>query len=478
MADAGRDRVGDVLVGVVGRQAGEDPITTPPASAAPLEAASITPARPPQTSTAPASAIPRPTASASPRAAPGRPRRAPITEICDARLTRPSPRPSREHPPHQLQRAALVEVLVQVAALRALHAGGAAVVAGALADQAVGVADQALELLVAAPGDADAAGVAVVDEDRRRAGLVVDVGREAADVPAVAHRDQRQHRDLAVLGGVQRAEQHLARQRRRHPVADHVPERLGDEVLLGQVERDDVDHLVVAEALALVGDHLLGDRDRAEAELHAERPALRLDLLDVDLGLLLHLRVVVAVERLHHRPPRADVELGDLVGAAEVQVDRAGVDRREGALGLDLAEHLAGGRSRPPRRCRPRPSAARSGRRRSRRCGSGSARRGRAAARPSSPAARPARASPRRGSRRRRARAAPRRRRRPGAASGSARSGGRGSPPRPGARGTRRGGGRRTGRARPRRRRRRRARGGGGPRGPTSGAGWRRCRGS
>ena len=43
-------------------------------------------------------------------------------------------------------------------------------------------------------------------------GLEVDVGREPADVPAVAHRDQRQDGDLAVLGRVQRAEQDLERQ--------------------------------------------------------------------------------------------------------------------------------------------------------------------------------------------------------------------------------------------------------------------------
>ena len=40
------------------------------------------------------------------------------------------------------------------------------------------------------------------------------------------------------------------------------------------------------------------------------------------------------------RPPLLDVELLDLVGAAEVEVDGAGMDRREGALGLDQAEHL------------------------------------------------------------------------------------------------------------------------------------------
>ena len=72
-----------------------------------------------------------------------------------------------------------------------------------------------------------------------------------------------------------------------------------------------------------------------------EVDALLADPLDVDLGLLLRPRVPVAVEARDDRPPAADVELLDLVGAAEVEVDRAGVDRREGALGLDQAEHLA-----------------------------------------------------------------------------------------------------------------------------------------
>ena len=55
-------------------------------------------------------------------------------------------------------------------------------------------------------GDARAAGIAVVDEDRRLAGLRVQRHRHAADVPAVADREQRQHADQAVLGRVHRAD--------------------------------------------------------------------------------------------------------------------------------------------------------------------------------------------------------------------------------------------------------------------------------
>ena len=50
-----------------------------------------------------------------------------------------------------------------------------------------------------------AAGVPVVHEDRRAAGVRVQRGRHAADVPAVADREQRQYPDGGVLGGVQRS---------------------------------------------------------------------------------------------------------------------------------------------------------------------------------------------------------------------------------------------------------------------------------
>ncbi len=134
--------------------------------------------------------------------------------------------------------AGLRERLVEVAALGRLHAGRAARLARALAHEPVGVADQPLEGLEAAAGDPDPAGVAVVDEDRRAAGLLVEVGREPADVPAVAHRQQRQDGDLGVLGGVQRAEVVLGQL---------VPERLGGERGARQIQRDQVDRLVVGE---------------------------------------------------------------------------------------------------------------------------------------------------------------------------------------------------------------------------------------
>src|SRR5438045_2172174 len=111
------------------------------------------------------------------------------------------------HPRQQRERAGLVEEFVEVAALRALDARGAAALAGAAREELGRVGDPALELLEAPGGDADAARVAVVDEDGGRAGVEVEVRREPADVPAVAHRPQRQERDERMLGGVQRGEE-------------------------------------------------------------------------------------------------------------------------------------------------------------------------------------------------------------------------------------------------------------------------------
>ena len=59
--------------------------------------------------------------------------------------------------------------------------------------------------LVAELGDAGAAGVAVVDDDGGQAGVGLERGGHAADVPAVADGEQRQHADGGVLDGVQRA---------------------------------------------------------------------------------------------------------------------------------------------------------------------------------------------------------------------------------------------------------------------------------
>ena len=59
--------------------------------------------------------------------------------------------------------------------------------------------------VVAALGEARAAGIGVVDEHRRVLGVDVHRGRHPAQVPPVARREQRQQADRRVLGRVQRA---------------------------------------------------------------------------------------------------------------------------------------------------------------------------------------------------------------------------------------------------------------------------------
>ncbi len=116
------------------------------------------------------------------------------------------------------ERAGLVEQLVQVAALRALHAGGAAVAR---------TGSRRASPPCRRPSPRTARSRARRCRRRRhgrrrrrrsaRPCLEVEVRREAADVPAVAHRPERQERDQRVLGGVQRSEQ--LRHRARAPRA-------------------------------------------------------------------------------------------------------------------------------------------------------------------------------------------------------------------------------------------------------------------
>ena len=206
----------------------------------------------------------------------------------------------RDHPSQQRHRPGLVEHLVEVAALRALHARRAAVRARAALEHARGVLDPALEGVEAALGDADAAGVAVVDEDGRAVGLEVDVGREPADVPAVAHRPERKQRDHRVLGGVERSEQlgHLLQSLELLRLGQ-VPDRLGLEARLGQVELDGLERRLVADRLLLIRDDSLRHGDAAEVEVEPAAPLHAQRLLDRGVRLLLRLRVVVALVRGH-----------------------------------------------------------------------------------------------------------------------------------------------------------------------------------
>ena len=60
-----------------------------------------------------------------------------------------------------------------------------------------------------------------------------------------------------------------------HPRLRHEPDRLGLELGLRQLERDELEALLRLDRLLLVADHLLGHDDAAEDELEAEPPARR-----------------------------------------------------------------------------------------------------------------------------------------------------------------------------------------------------------
>src|SRR5436309_563176 len=128
--------------------------------------------------------------------------------VYDERVARKSTGSRRARQARQeCERAVLVEHVVQVAALRALDARRAAVRARAAPQERRGVCSPPFELLEAALGDPDPARVTVVDEDSGPARLGMHVRREAADVPAVAHRPERQQRDQRMLRGVEGAEE-------------------------------------------------------------------------------------------------------------------------------------------------------------------------------------------------------------------------------------------------------------------------------
>ncbi len=106
--------------------------------------------------------------------------------------------------------------------------------------------------------------VPVVQEDRRAPELRVATVRDAADVEAVAEREQREQRERGVLDGVERAH-HMALgvlERLRDLVGQLEPERSGLERGGRQLERLGAEQLLAAHAAPLVA----GD---ARRDLHA-----------------------------------------------------------------------------------------------------------------------------------------------------------------------------------------------------------------
>ena len=115
--------------------------------------------------------------------------------------------------------AGFVEWVVVVAAFRGLDAGGTTVFADALGDQLQSGAQELFEGLESRFRDADSAGIAVVDEDRREASVDVKRAGDAADVPPVASGQERQHPDCGVFDGVNRSAQIQPRLHERQKTA-------------------------------------------------------------------------------------------------------------------------------------------------------------------------------------------------------------------------------------------------------------------
>src|SRR5207302_2239503 len=110
----------------------------------------------------------------------------------------------------QPNRAILVERLVPVATFRRLDAGWASALTPARRDRLHGRAQVLCAGFEATRGKPGASRVSVVDEDGAHPGIRVHRGRDPADVPAVAHGEQRHEADRGVLGRV-----HSAGYRRR-----------------------------------------------------------------------------------------------------------------------------------------------------------------------------------------------------------------------------------------------------------------------
>src|SRR5947209_19908077 len=98
----------------------------------------------------------------------------------------------------------------------------------------------------------------------------------------------------------------------------HVPDRLGLEARLRQVQLDGLQRGLGAHGLLLVRDDTLRHRDAPEAELEAAATLGAERLLDGSVRVLLRLGVVVALVRRDERGAGAEVELSYQVALAEV----------------------------------------------------------------------------------------------------------------------------------------------------------------
>ena len=170
----------------------------------------------------------------------------------------------------------LVEMLVQVAALRALHARRAAGLARATRQHARGIRDPALETLEAALRQPDTTRVAVVHEDRRASRSGSGRWSRGRRCPSGRTWPRGEKGDQRVLGGVQRPEERRHRLRAGEQIlAGAEPDRLRGEGGLRERQRDGLDRGAVGDCLALVGDDLLVTETRPKCSSTPARSSIR-----------------------------------------------------------------------------------------------------------------------------------------------------------------------------------------------------------
>ncbi len=167
--------------------------------------------------------------------------------------------------------------------------------------------------------------------------------RHAADVPAVAGREEGQHADRGVLGGVQGSAEDL----RVDPgsvqlvLGDRPPHGAGAQRPRREVELRLTQDLAGDEAPAQEGDHLVGDLDGAVAQAPVAPGDLDVGLQDRDRRRVAGDRRVCGCGLLDQRDGVLQIQGADEIRAALVEVHGALVDRRVGGAGVHRAQQPA-----------------------------------------------------------------------------------------------------------------------------------------
>lgn len=183
--------------------------------------------------------------------------------------------------------------------------------------------------------------VAVIDHDRRPAGLGLPRRRHATYVPAITDREQRKDPDRRVFDGVQRAGPAVRAQACcvQSALVDRVPEAPGHQRAGRQVESLRAENFPREGIPALVADHLRGHLDRSEVQPRRADGSHRVDREHPHRCLGPRHRVLVGLARLDQSDPLVEIERIDAVCGALVEVDRTRMDLFEGASPVDVA-HL------------------------------------------------------------------------------------------------------------------------------------------